>query len=250
LADKVHFVIDNTQGRYSSKDAATAQRHILYRVLIQFRKFIPAYYESRFDAKNEHSNRVGLETEGRYRTLGKSVLKKIFTGKFKEGFSNMLLPLINSKKALEKGNLSELEIYNMRKNAAELIGIAGIMLLYGGLRGGDDDADKKWRRKPLVKTSLTLLNRIAGDLEFFWNPSQINNLGKNAIPISKTFGDLITTFKNIPAIFYGKDGEYQSGSRKGSNKFTNNALRLIPGAKLIPDISRLANNQTLEELDK
>ncbi len=250
LADKVHFVIDSTQGRYSAKDAATAQRHILYRMLIQFRKFIPAMYESRMDEYNPHSNRAGFSTEGRYRTIARSVFKPLIKGQFQEAFSNMILPLINQKKALESGKLTELEIYNMRKNAAELLMILGVMLMYGGLRGGDDDKDKKWRKRPDVKLALSLLNRAGGDLEFFWNPSQLNNLGKNALPIAKTFGDIITTFNNIPAIFYGEDSQFKSGSRKGENRFYNNALRLVPGVKLIPEIKRYASDSPLEELNK
>ena len=223
LRDKTQRVVQMIHGRYSSRDAATAQQYALYRAVAQFRKWIPAAFESRFQ-KEKYDARLQEQIEGRYRTFGR-----------------MLLRLSDTISRLQKGKLTSLEVYNMKKNLMEATIFAGSLLLYYGLKGGEDD--KEWRKKPLVKFSLTQLDRISGDLLFFLNPKEYVTLASTAAPLSKTANDLLQTIINIPAIFdSGKDAYYRSGPRKGEHKFLSRFGSIIPGVKPVQDVLRLVND--------
>lgn len=231
LSDKIQRLNQLIHGRYSQREAATWQQNVAYRMAIQFRKWIPAAIENRIGIK-KYDVRLGVETEGRYRTFA----SLIFTKDIMDNLSKLM-----------KGELSELEMYNMRKMLTEITLWAAGTLLYS-LVSGDDEEDKKRRKNPIVKTTLTLLNRVSGDIAFFYSPGEINNLAKNAVPLAKTTGDLISAVNNIPAALYLGDYEYKSGSRKGKNKFYDKAGRLIPGINPILGIERMLNEYELEEL--
>lgn len=231
LADKIQRLNQSIHGRYSPRDAAILQQNVLYRALIQFRKWIPAAIESRFGGK-QYDNRLGADIEGRYSTMFRLFVKD----------------LKNTLSRLQAGNLTELEIYNMRKNLVEAVILLGTVLGYNGLKGDDDD--KKWRANPGVKFSLDQLNRISGDLLFFYSPSEYNKLVQNAVPLSKTVSDLISVAKNTPYLFYnaGKKEVYQSGPRKGENKFWSRFGSLIPGYKAGADAFRVFNGVDFQEI--
>ena len=110
----------------------------------------------------------------------------------------------------------------------------------------------------MVKTGLTMLSRVAGDIDFFYNPAQINKLATNTLPVAKMFTDLGQAVTYIPAAFHIEDvkvlghkvigkANYQSGSRKGKNKFLSSLSRGLPIAAQIEQIGRLASKYSLEE---
>lgn len=227
LSDKIQRVNQMIHGRYTQREAATLQQYALYRLASQFRKWIPAAIENRIGSK-QYDNRLQSEVEGRYRT-----------------FAKLVWNLKDTQKRLAAGELTELEVYNMKKMLTEVIMWAAVTLMYAGLKGDDDD--KKRRKNPWVKTGLTLLNRAAGDLSYFYNPKELNKLASNAIPLSKTVGDVIQTIEYIPHAFYIGDSQYKRGSHKGMNKFYTSAGKTIPGIRPILDVARLANSEELEE---
>ena len=230
LSDKVQRVNQLIHGRYSAREAAAMQQSVFYRAAIQFRKWIPAAIEGRLGDR-QYDNRLGMEIEGRYRTLARIVGSK-------EVFNNLL--------KMAKGELSELEMYNMKKNLAEITILVASLLAYMALAGGDDDEGKKRRKNPLVKAGLTLVNRISGDLLFFYSPSTISDLGKNAIPLAKTVGDLIRTIEYLPAAFYAGEWEYEKGNLKGSNKFWANLRKNLILAKPLQDVYKIMNKNPLD----
>lgn len=267
-AKKAQFV-DLTQrlnqkihGRYTAKEAAVGQQNVLYRMFFQFRKWIPATVEARF-GEAQYDVRLQTDIEGIYRTFGRLVGKNLGKGVYnlyakirgKEGyeegfsdaFSNLFLPLLNAKKAIEKGNLTETEIYNMRRMMAELITITGMAFLVAGLKGGDDDKDRK--RLWYVKIGLTLLNRVSGDLEFVYNPTNVSKLLSNAAPVSRLLTDLANTMKYIPYAFYIGDSQYKRGGLKGSNKFYSNIPKVLPLGSPALNLYRLGNKEILPELE-
>ncbi len=107
-----------------------------YRLISQFKKWIPSAIEARI-GQHQYDNRLQVETEGRYRTFG-----------------GLIANLGDTIERLRSGDMTELEIYNMKKMAIELTLWAASILMYAGLYG-DTDKDKKWRKNPLVKTGLT-----------------------------------------------------------------------------------------------
>lgn len=228
LSDEIQKLNQMIHGRYSSREAATLQQSSIYRMAIQFRKWIPSAIEARFDDKHIDP-RLGVEVEGRYIT-----------------FKNLLVNLKDTINRLESGTLTELEIYNMKKNLIELTILAFTIVSYAWL---DDDEDDEKKKNPLVKTSLTLLDRVSGDLSFFYNPIQVNNLALNAVPLAKTTKDLLTVFKYTPYMFDFEDKEayYQRGSFKGHHKFYKSLGKSLIGVRPYQDLEKLFNDQPLDE---
>jgi len=245
LSDKVQRLNQKIHGRYSVKEAATLQQNVLFRLISQFRKWVPAAYEARFNTK-QYDNRLQADIEGSYKTFNRLVLKNWKNPK--QAFENLLLPLINAKKLLKEGKLTESEVYNMRKMAIELISIGTLTMLYAFLHGGDDDKDKLRRRLPQIKLALTLLDRASGDLTFFYSPEQINQLGKNAIPLSKTIGDIIQATYIIPKVLYTGDYTIKKGSSKGHNRILKEFADITPLAKPAFELYKIGRKDvSLEE---
>jgi len=144
LSDKISQVNNRIHGRYSTKEASTAMQSVWWRVGMQFRKYLPAAVESRF-GKRRADVRLGHEVEGRYRTAFRVIGKELLNKHYSQAIENLLLPLYSYKKALEKGNLTEFEIANIRKNLAELILAGAMFALYSYIHGGDDEEKRKRR---------------------------------------------------------------------------------------------------------
>ena len=245
--DKIQRLNEMIHGRYSSRDAAIMSQHVLYRMVLQFKKWVPTQIENRIMQK-QYDNRLGVYTEGRYLTFRDVVLKKAFKEKqVGKAFYNMLMPLINAKAALEKGGLTELEIYNMRKMMVEIIIALSLVLLFASLAGGDDDEKMK---NPWVKFGLTLLNRASSDLTFFYSATEINNLGKNAMPISRTVSDIIDVVFIVPKVLW--TGEYivEKGSNKGRYKIEKEVVDVVPILNpIFGQMRRIMSDNKLEELN-
>lgn len=229
MSDKIQRLNQMIHGRYSQREAATAQQYVLYRMMIQFRKWIPSAIEARFGEK-QHDNRLGEEIEGRYRT-----------------FYSLITNLSDSIERLKSGKLTPLEIYNMKKNITEIVLLTASILGYAWLHGGDDEEAKKRRKNPYVKTLLTLTDRVSGDLGFFYNPANYTNLARNAIPLAKTVDDLRKVVMNIPYAFYVGEWEVKKGNLKGTNKFYSSTKKVMIGLKPLQDIEKLFNENPLDE---
>lgn len=230
FSDKVQRVNQMIHGRYSSRDAAIVQQSALWRAAFQFKKWIPAAIESRIQAKH-FDNRLGVEVEGRYRTYFKY-------------WNYMIASLKNDQKALLSGQLTELDRYNMRKNITEIVIMAATVLSYFAL-GWDDDKQKK--KNPYYKFAMNQLNRLSGDLRFFYNPSEMNRSMKSPFAISKTIGDTIDVLTTIPYAFDIEGSTYKKGIHKGENKFLASLLDITPGAKPVADIFRMGKDIPYEE---
>lgn len=230
MSDKIQRLNQLIHGRYSNRDAAVANQYVIHRAIIQFRKWIPTALESRFMGF-KYDPRLGVNMEGRYRTLGRITLN---TFKGKEGWFKLMSDLIATRNDLTAGKyFSEMEIYNMRKNLIEVVLLLATILFKASV--DDDDNPTK---DPLTKILLHQLNTAARDLSFFYNPKALNDLAINAIPLAKTTGDILKVMINIPYIFGGKDAEYKKGYRKGENKELAALMDVMVGVKPIADFIR------------
>ena len=222
LRNKIHDVNDKIHGRYSARDAAAITQNVLGRMALQFKKWIPAAIESRFEAYS-FNNDLGMEVEGRYIV----------------GFRLMVRALKGDLKALQAGNMTELELYSMRKNLAELTLALGTILMFAALGSfGDDDDELK--KNPYYKFTMDQLNRVSGDLLYFVNPVSATELVLKPIALAKTTSDLLHAVIAIPHIFnaQGKKDIYASGSRKGENKALAKLIDLTPGAAPVARVLR------------
>lgn len=241
MSDKIQRINQMIHGRYSSRDTAAWSQNAVFRAAFQFRKWIPAALEARF-AGYQYDNRLGEYVEGRWRTLGKLVKEGFSPGK--RSFMDMISSLMSTKRRLEKGGLTELEIANIRKDLVEMVLIGASILLAATIL--DDDWQKKNKKllaNPSIKFGFDQLTRVSGDLIYFANPKSYTELAKNSIPLAKTTGDIISTFMNIGYAFGGEDAIYEKGARKGENKFWSRLGSLIPVNKPITDVMRLWNDE-------
>ena len=237
MSDKIQRINQMIHGRYSAKDSAALSQNVLFRTVFQFRKWIPSAIEARL-AGYQYDNRLGSYVEGRWKTLGRLVKEGLTPEK--RSYMNMIESLFKAKDKLTSENLDELEIANMRKNLAEVALILA-SLLFGSFLFDDDwrKENKEMIKNPFIEFSLNQLDRVSGDLLFFANPKQLNNLALNAAPLAKTVDQMITTSLNIPYMFGGEDSEYTKGRKEGENKFWSNVGDLIPFNKPVSDVGRL-----------
>jgi hypothetical protein len=212
LTNKVYEVNNKIHGRYSARDAAAISQNVLARMALQFKKWIPAAIESRFESKHFNID-LGVEVEGRYKT-GWRLLKKALQGDLK---------------VLQSGNMTELEIYNMRKNLAEIAIALGATLSFIAMGAFGDD-DEELKKNPYYKFTMDQLDRVSGDLLFFYNPDSYTQTALKPIALVKTTSDVIMCITAFPHIFglQGKKDIYQSGSRTGENKFLGKLADITP----------------------
>jgi hypothetical protein len=247
LSNKIQKLNSQIHGRYSQREASTLQQMVLFRAAIQFKKWIPAAIEARLGDAKEWDDRLQSASEGRYRSGARNIF---MSGSIGNTFSNIFLPIISSQKALEKGNMTAVEIYNMRKNIAELIMIGSILLIAASLKGDDDDERKRRLRDPYIKLQLTLLNRMSQDLLFFYQPTNLTNMAKNTFAISKLMVDVKNLVMNVPHAFYIGDYEIKKGGMKGYNDFWfKNLPSVIPGLAPVGQIEKIVSDEILPELN-
>lgn len=246
MSNKVQRINQMIHGRYSTRDAAIVTQGVMWRAAFQFKKWIPSALEARFGSKR-FDDRLGTEVEGRYRTYS-----TLFS---KNGWSLMLASLTNNIKAIEEGNFTETDIYNMRKNMTELVILAGTVLAAWAL-GGAGDNDKDLKKQALYKFTMQQLDRLSGDLLFFMNPAEMNRNLNQGLPILKTNRDLFNAISNIPYIFgiedigYLTDKEYDKGPRVNENKGLASLIDITPGVKPIADIIRNFKDEPYQEINK
>jgi hypothetical protein len=232
LSGKIHRVNQMIHGRYTSREAATLYQHSWYRAVSQFKKWLPTAIENRFVGRR-YDNRLGVEIEGRYRTaLRMSGMNPITLAK-------TLLSTLRSYEAMvESGKMTELDYYNMRKNLIEIILVTALMTLAAGIK----DDEEKWKKDPMKKTIITLLNRASSDLYYFMTPKPLTEL---TVPLSGTIKQVTQAVAAVPTIFTGEIKS--SGQYKGWNNATAEFMDIIPGAKPLKDVMGLLNQNTLQE---
>lgn len=231
LSSRIMAVNEKIHGRYSQRDSAIITQNAIYRMLFQFKKWIPAAVEARFE-KRKFDQRLGLEVEGRWLTLYR-----------------LATNLKDTATRMDKGQLEEFEKVNLRKTMTELTLILATVGLYLAL--GFDDDDKR-KRSASYKLIMDQLDRVSGDLLFWANPKNITTLSKNPIPMTKLAEDIISVVNYLPYAFYidGTEYKYKSGPRKGENKFYSKLGAITPGVKPTQEIFRLFNKQKYQDYTK
>lgn len=234
MSNKVQRINQAIHGRYSAKDASIMTQYALFRIFFQFKKWIPAAFESRLQTKR-YDVRLDKEIEGRWRTYYKV-------------FKTRHLQLTYNLESMEKNGWTESDVYNMRKNIAELVTMMTVALLGFGLAEAGDD-DKELKRKGWYKFTMSQLDRVSGDLTYFYNPMDMNRTFTQGMPLFKTVSDLGKAVVGFPHIFglEGKDDIYRSGPNKGDNKGIVGIMNITPGIKPINDFRKLFKDVPYKE---
>ena len=227
-SSKIQAVNRSIHGRYSEKDAAIITQNSLWRIAFQFKKFLPAAIESRFQARRFDPT-LGVEVEGRYLLVFK--MYKHMIAKFKQDTAN-----------IELTKMDATDIYNLKKNLSELVIFLGIMTAALMLGGAGDD-DKKLKSNGMYKYTMTQLDRVSGDLLFFLNPAEANRSLFRALPLNKTISDVNTAIWNLGHLTGLTDEPtYKKGFRKGENKGLATLADITPVIKPIVDLWRTSKD--------
>lgn len=226
---KIMGVNEQIHGRYSSRDAAIINQNVWLRMAFQFKKWIPAAIESRFGSF-QYNDRLMVETEGRWRTIGK-----------------MIINLKNTADRISKGELKEYEIYNFRKTATEAVLLLGTLMM--GLWMDWDD-DEKRQRSASFKFTMDQLDKVSGDLLFMANPKNVTAMTKNPFAITKLVNSVWDVARYIPYTAYVGEYKYKSGAHKGENKFYYTLGSVIPGYNQLQNVQTFFNDQKYIERQK
>ena len=207
MSTRIMGVNEQIHGRYSTRDAAILNQNVWARMAFQFKKWIPAAIESRF-GERKFSDRLMVDTEGRWRTV-----------------KNLIFNLKDTADRYNKGELTELEIYNFKKTMME----ATILLatIVGAMALGWDD-DEKRKKSAWYKETMNQLDKVSGDLLFAANPKNITAMSKSPIAITKLANSLLTVMWDIPNGAYLGDYKVKTGVHKGENKFYRELGSIIP----------------------
>jgi hypothetical protein len=224
---RIMGVNEQIHGRYSSRDAAILNQNVLFRMAFQFKKWIPAAVETRLGRK-QYNDRLMFETEGRWLTTKK-----------------LIFDLRNSIDRFNKGELSEMEIYNLKKTGSEILIFAAITATAMAMGWDDDDKRKK---SASYKFFMDQLDKTSGDILFFANPKNVTALTKNPFAITKLVDQLVDVLAYLPYLAYTGDYEVKSGAHKGENKFYRSLGKVIPGYNQVgQNIPELFNNKKYVE---
>lgn len=205
---RIMGVNEQIHGRYSTRDAAILNQNVLFRLAFQFKKWIPAAVETRLGRK-QYNDRLMAETEGRWIT-----------------FVKLTLNLRKSVERYNKGQLSEMEIYNLRKTMAEIAIFTAINLTAIAMGWDDDDKRKK---TATYKFLMDQLDKTSSDILFFSNRKNFTSLVKNPFALTKLVDQIWDVTRYIPYMAYTGEYEIKSGAHKGENKFYRGLGQIIPG---------------------
>lgn len=215
-----------THGNYSDK--MMFKSHVLGRMVMQFRTWIPEMYEARW-GKEDYNYILKENIKGRWRsfaTLGKTN----FNGNQYSALQNTLYTtgqlckqMIFMKTSFND-RMSPVDAANMRANLMELHFLIGSIILSLILGSSFDDDDKK---RLGINSLINILTRQQTDILMFANPIQFETISKNIIPIMGLVSDIEKVGVAVAAQF-SDTPDYDRGTYVGMNKLTVNSVRMIP----------------------
>lgn len=247
LRNRIDEIRDRTQGDY--RNPMPAKGKVWGRILAMFRTWLPRAVHERFGS---HNPAIGFK--GRYRSYGTAFAQSWGKGGLKEALKllgatslttfvkTMNLPVINTMSAnvlskladttqrsydnyLEKLDITELDVQNMRANIKELQFILFTLMLIAALKALDDDDEQN----PMLNFTLNLSNRLYQDLTFFTIPTSFMSIVKDPIPLYasvKGTVDVINALTNY--IEDPSKDEYKTGYRKGDSKTWKEITDMLP----------------------
>lgn len=232
--NKIKGVNQYIHGRYTQEDRSTWQRHWAGQAAYHFKKWLGPAIESRF-RKSWHDERIGIELEGRYRSVA-TLAKELYKSKLK------LKDSWNS--------LTDVQKANMIKNAVELgYFTASVALLIAATSiAGDVDEDDYILNKS-INYLVYQSSRQVDELSTFVNPIQAYKNIKDPFAAMGTIGEVgefIFALGKAPynTITGNEDKNiYQRGAYKDMNKVTKEGLDIIPFARLLNQWRRLDEEQ-------
>lgn len=202
-------------GAFSSEDLGTAQQKGIFRLLAQFRQWMPGHYGRRFASK--FTNTVTKqEQEGYWQTTSKAI-------------KEIALCLIKKERTIPEywNSLTNYEKTNIAKTFSEVALTFALMILLRGAFFDDDDNDEtKSRLKQFVKYQCyrTYMEVVAS------MPIMPFQMGKNMITMLNTPMAAVTQAENLWKLIRVDNmfKEVESGTYQGMSVWHRDALKALP----------------------
>ena len=226
ITHKIWKVNERIHGNYRWK--VMLERYVVGKMVLQFHKWVFPNFLQRFE-KAKFNEALGMETEGRYITLGK------FIWSLKE--------LKSRTEAWDK--LTPLQKNNLKKDLADALFVCVLGAMYYILKKiskgipDDDPYIKKmvnWLSKEADRGSQELSIFIPG-----WGFIESWRLIKNPIAATSSIGKFVTLLTDATMFPFGdeEDRYYQRGVFSGELKVKKDLYDIIPVLKLINEWNRL-----------
>jgi hypothetical protein len=226
ITHKIWKVNERIHGNYRWK--VMLERYVVGQMVLQFHKWIFPNFLQRFE-KAKFNEALGMETEGRYITLGK------FIWSLKE--------LKSRTEAWDK--LTPLQKNNLKKDLADALFVCALGAMYYILKKiskgipDDDPYIKKmvnWLSKEADRGSQELSIFIPG-----WGFIESWRLVKNPIAVTSSIGKFVTLLTDATMFPFGDDEDryYQRGVFSGELKVKKDLYDIIPVLKLVNEWNRL-----------
>lgn len=218
---KMGSVVARIHGDYKSPMAMKA--NVINRVVMLFRTWLPASIEERF-GKERYDQELGRVRRGRY---GSFVNPKDTKGN-ELGFTETLKTLLRiiSFQQNKYGDISDVDIENIKKDLREIVYIAGLYvtsLMFKALL--DDDDEKREILYALANTH----GKVMADLMFALNPGSASQILDNVVPIYRTINDFFAITEVTQRALAG-DLYYQNGYWKDRLRIEKWLYSNLPGA--------------------
>ena len=201
-------------GAFSAEDLGAAQTKGIFRLLTQFRQWMPGHYGRRF-ASRFTNTATKEEQEGYWQTTAK-VIKEVG------------LCLIEKKRTIPEywSSLTNYEKTNLAKVFSEITLTFALMILLKGAFFDDDDDDEKSRMKQFVKYLCyrTYMEVVAS------MPIMPFQMGKNMITMLNTPMAAVTPIENFWKLLRVDNmfKEVESGTYQGMSVWHRDALKALP----------------------
>lgn len=242
---RVDSAIKDIHGNYDPDSPILANKFILGRSLLVFRKWMINSYYNRLRSE-EFDVIEGDLKKGRWRSYSNFFSEYgTFGGVF--ALTLALGKKISFQKTGFDTRLSEVDAANMRRNLTEilfLVAITSMALLLKALTAGDDDDESDL--KYLCYFYINQLGRIERDIMFYVDPRQFKSVLKDPLPLMGVVTDASDLVTRSFTLVTGGEDDYQSGYRKDQSKTWVSVKKLVPGAS---NLDRL-DSMTESILDK
>ena len=201
VQNTLHAINKRLHGVYNDFDKPILERAAVGRLIMMYRKFVVPGLKKRYK-KHGFDHELGSFTEGTYRTFA-----RVLVSQFSDmvSFLNPFTPT--------PSNLTETEIYNLRRSTAEfaMIFLTGMIVMgLVALSLGDDDSDDLWARHLLY--SMVRLNSELSFYGGFFNPISDSSSELSAFTpltmLTPKIGDMFRLLQT-PAISYGKIEQFR-----------------------------------------
>lgn len=232
----IRKVNDTLNGAYSTADVYAIHRKVIGRLIMQFKRWMPAHYMRRF-ARGHYDNDLERWKEGYYRTVGRVMMnlgKDLIKG-------NLKLKTLNS--------LSSHEIHNIRRAVTEITAyfILGFLCRFGGRV---KDKDRNWLDKMFLYQIHRMRLEVGGSMPNKQMFSDFFNLIREPVPSTDNFEKFI----NVLQVWNWLD-EIETGKYQGWTEVEKDIYELAPFLKKVKqsrdfDDSMFSYFRSYQDLDK